>query len=510
MEKDTNLSENDLIEARFKHLNDLKQAGYNPFASTSHRSMTSADARELWDVNANEWSEEPGIPSKKSASIILAGRIVALRGHGGATFADIQDGFGKMQLLAQESQLKEKYGAWELFDLGDFIEVTGRLFLTKRGELTLHVDSFDFLTKSLRPLPDKWSGLEDTEKRYRERYADLIANPEVKAIFLTRSKIVSTIRQYLESNDFMEVETPILQQIAGGATAKPFITHYNAYDSEVFLRIAPELYHKRLIVGGFERVYEFAKCFRNEGVDHSHNPEFTNLEFYVAYFDYQKLMDFTEEMLRVVVKAVYGKTSFKYGEYNIDFGPKIPRISFRDLVLEHSGVDIYKEDEASLKSKLKDMKIDFPPSAGFGKLCDYLYKAKARSKIIQPIFMIDHPVELSPLAKSKDQKTVQRFQLVVASDYELCNAFSELNDPVDQKERFENQVKLKEKGDDEAQPYDADFIRALEYGMPPTAGFGMGIDRLTALLTDSNTLREVILFPYMREISQNAKSTLLR
>jgi lysyl-tRNA synthetase class 2 len=249
MEKDTKLSENDLIEARFKHLNDLKKAGYNPFASVSHRSMTSADARELWDANANEWAEEPGLPSKKSASIIIAGRIVALRAHGGATFADIQDGFGKMQLLAQESQLKEKYNAWELFDLGDFIEVTGRLFLTKRGELTLHVDSFEFLTKSLRPLPDKWSGLEDTEKRYRERYADLIANPEVKEIFRTRTRIVATIRQFLEQNDFMEVETPILQQIAGGATAKPFVTHYNAYDSEVFMRIAPELYHKRLIVG---------------------------------------------------------------------------------------------------------------------------------------------------------------------------------------------------------------------------------------------------------------------
>ena len=505
MNNEKELTENDLIEARYHHLEELRKFGIDPFTANSNRNATTAEARELWEKNADVWSVISGSPSEKADQIILAGRLVALRSHGGATFADLEDGYDKIQLLAQESNLKEKYRVWSNFDLGDFIEATGRLFLTKRGELTLHVDNYKFLTKSLRPLPDKWSGLEDVEKRYRERYADLIANPEVKDIFKTRSKIVSVIRRFLEDNNFMEVETPILQQIAGGATAKPFITHYNAYDSDVFLRIAPELYHKRLIVGGLERVYEFAKCFRNEGVDHSHNPEFTNLEFYVAYFDYQKLMDLTEDLLRMVVKAMHGKTSFRYGEHTIDFGPKIPRISFRDLVKEHTGIDIYKEDEASLRKHLKEMKVDFPPSAGFGKLCDYLYKANVRSKIIQPIFMIDHPLELSPLAKKKDDKTVQRFQLIVASEFELCNAFSELNDPQDQKNRFEDQVKLKEAGDDEAQPYDADYIRALEYGMPPTAGFGMGIDRLTALLTNSNTLREVILFPYMREINAKCK-----
>lgn len=493
-----NSVENDLIEARYQHLKELTKAGIDAFASISNRTSTTSDARSLWVEHSDVWAENPGSPSEHSKSITVAGRIVALRGHGGATFVDIEDGFGKLQFLAQESQLKDRYHLWGYFDLGDFIEATGRLFITKRGELTLHVENFNFLTKSLRPLPDKWSGLEDTEKRYRERYADLIANPEVRGIFKVRTKLISTIRHFLEINSFMEVETPILQQIAGGATAKPFVTYYNAYDSDVFLRIAPELYHKRLIVGGFERVYEFAKCFRNEGVDHSHNPEFTNLEFYVAYFDYLKLMDFTEELLRLVVKSIHGKTAFKFGEHLIDFGPKIPRITFRDLVLNHAGVDIEKEDETSLGKILKEMKIDHPAGSGFGKMCDYLYKSKVRPKLIQPVFMIDHPLELSPLAKKKNDKTVQRFQLIVAGEIELCNAFSELNDPVDQKQRFMDQVKLKEKGDDEAQPYDADYIRALEYGMPPTAGFGMGIDRLTALLTNSNTLREVILFPYMR------------
>lgn len=496
--------ENDLIKARVVHLVEIKKAGINPYPAISERSHTSDDARALWQTHSDKWSVMPGVAVSDAEIITVAGRITALRAHGGATFADIEDGYGKLQLLASESQLKKEYEQWSLYDLGDFVQASGRLFLTKRGELTLYVDEFKLLTKSLRPMPDKWSGLEDTEKRYRERYADLIANKETREIFKTRSKIVSTIRRVLEAAEFMEVETPILQQLAGGATAKPFVTHYNAYDAEVFLRVAPELYHKRLVVGGFERVYEFAKCFRNEGVDHSHNPEFTNLEFYAAYFDYNKLMDFVEDLLRLVVKEVHGKTVFRYGEHDIDFGPKLPRISFRDLVLEHAGVDIYKEDEASLRKILQEMRIDHPKSAGFGKLCDYLYKAKVRAKIIQPIFMIDHPVELSPLAKSKDAKTVQRFQLLVASEYELCNAFSELNDPVDQRERFEGQMKLKKNGDDEAQPYDEDFVRALEYGLPPTAGFGMGIDRLTALLTNSNTLREVILFPYMRE--NNAKS----
>lgn len=492
------LAENDLIKARFAHLRELQEQNVDPYPALADRTHTTDGCRNLWDKHSKEWGETLGSPSPKSEEVAVAGRIIALRSHGGATFADIEDASGKLQLLAQASSLDDKYSLWSLFDLGDFIQASGRLFLTKREELTLHVENFTLLTKSLRPLPDKWSGLGDTEKRYRERYADIIANKEVRDLFRTRSRVVKFIRQYLETADFMEVETPILQPIAGGATARPFITHYHAYDTDVFLRIAPELYHKRLIVGGFERVYEFARCFRNEGVDHSHNPEFTNLEFYAAYWDYEKLMDFAEEMMRRLVKEISDSYLMSYNDSTIDFKPAFERLDYALAVKKYSGVDIYEENEDSLRQKLHELKVDFPPTSGYGKLCDYLFKAKVKAELIQPTFIINHPLELSPLAKKKDERSVQRFQLYVAGEFELCNAFSELNDPVDQRERFLAQAELKKKGDEEAQAYDDDFVRALEYGMPPTAGFGMGIDRLTALLTGSHTLREVILFPYMK------------
>ncbi len=491
-------NENDLIKARFDHMQALQKLGVNTFVAHVERTHTSAAARELWQKHQSEWGATPGAPSDQAEKITCVGRIVALRTHGGATFADIEDGYGKLQILAQESVLGEKYAQWALFDLGDFIQITGRLFLTKRSELTLHVDDFVFLSKSLRPLPDKWHGLEDKEKRFRERYADLIANPEVREKFRVRSAIVKQIRHDLEVADFMEVETPILQQIAGGATAKPFITHYNAYDTEVFLRIAPELYHKRLVVGGFERVYEFARCFRNEGVDHSHNPEFTDLEFYAAYWDYHQMMDFTEKLLRNAVKAACGELTCIYKEATVDLSKPFERITYQEVVKKYSGIDVYAEDEDSLRQKLRELKVDSPANADFGKLCDYLFKAKVKEHLVQPTFVIDHPIELSPLAKKKDDKRVERFQLYVAGEFELCNAFSELNDPVDQEARFAAQAELKKRGDDEAQPFDADYIRALEYGLPPASGFGMGIDRLAAFLTNSSTLREIILFPYMR------------
>lgn len=495
--------ENDLIKARAEHLKSLIDLGVDPFASQSEKTHSIKQALDLWQKNQKAWGKDVGSPVEDADKLTLAGRVTALRGHGGATFVDIEDGVDKIQLLASQSALGKQYNLWELFDLGDFVEVSGRLFITKRGEVTLHLDHFKLLTKSLRPLPDKWSGLEDTEKRYRERYADLIANPEVRQIFRTRSAIVANLRAQLESNNFMEVETPILQSLAGGATAKPFITHYNAYDADVYLRIAPELYHKRLVVGGFERVYEFAKCFRNEGVDHSHNPEFTNLEFYVAYFDYQKLMAFSEEMIRKLVKEVMQSDTTQYKDHKINWARPFERITFRDAVKHHTSIDIWAETEDSLRAKLKSLKIDTPRSADFGRMCDLLLKHMVRPNIIQPTFIIDHPTVLSPLAKSKNDKEVQRFQLLVAGEFELCNAFSELNDPNVQRERFENQQKLREKGDEEAQSYDDDFVRALEYGMPPTAGFGMGIDRLCALLTNSNTLREVILFPFMKPKGKN-------
>jgi len=392
----------------------------------------------------------------------LAGRITALRGHGAIMFGDLVDESGKLQLLFKSDNLVEDFKLLELLDVGDFIQAAGKLFITKAGEYTLEVSSFKLLTKALRPLPEKWHGLTDLETRYRQRYVDLVVNPKVKDLFYKRSKIIASIRQFLVLNGFIEVDTPTLQPIAGGAVAKPFITHYNAYDRDVFMRIAPELYLKRLIVGGFEKVFEFARCFRNEGVDATHNPEFTNLEFYWAYTDYEKLMEFTEELMRNLVKEVFGRLDIEIAGEKVDFSKKFPRITFDEM----TGGD--NTDEA--------------------------FKAAVR-KTITPTFAIDHPIEISPLAKRKDEKTVERFQLILGG-LEVANAFSELNDPVDQKKRFEEQVERKEDG--EKHPYDEDFIKSLEYGMPPTAGWGMGIDRMVMLLTGSKTLREILLFPFMK------------
>ncbi len=392
----------------------------------------------------------------------LAGRLTGMRGHGAIIFADLVDESGKLQLLFKSDALGDDFKLIDLLDVGDFIQVAGKLFITKAGETTLEASSFKLLTKSLRPLPEKWHGLTDTETRYRARYVDLIVNPKVKELFYKRSKIIAALRNFLVKNDFLEVDTPTLQPIAGGAVAKPFKTHYNAYNRDVFLRIAPELYLKRLIVGGFEKVFEFARCFRNEGVDATHNPEFTNLEFYWAYTDYEKLMEFTEELMKNLVKEVFGKTEIEIGGKLVDFSKKFPRITF---------------------DKLTD-----------GKNSDEAFKNAVRN-ITEPTFVIDHPIEISPLAKKKDASTVERFQLIL-SGLEVVNAFSELNDPVDQKMRFEEQTERKEDG--EKHPYDEDFIKALEYGMPPTAGWGMGIDRMVMLLCGAKTLREILLFPYMK------------
>lgn len=396
----------------------------------------------------------------------LAGRITAMRGHGAIIFADLVDESGKLQLLFKSDNLVADFKILELLDVGDFIQVAGKLFITKAGEYTLEVTSFKLLTKALRPLPEKWHGLTDLETRYRQRYVDLIVNPKVKELFYKRSKIIATIRQFLVTNGFIEVDTPTLQPIAGGAMAKPFITHYNAYDRDVFLRIAPELYLKRLVVGGFEKVFEFARCFRNEGVDATHNPEFTNLEFYWAYTDYEKLMEFTEELMRNLVKEVFGRTDIEIAGEKVDFSKKFPRITFDEFT---NG----QNNEESFKAAVK--------------------------KTIQPTLVTNHPTDLLPLAKKneKNPKVVDSFQLIMGG-LELVKAFSELNDPIDQDERFKDQGERKEKGDEEAHDYDGDFIRALEYGMPPTAGWGMGIDRVVMLLTGSKTLREILLFPYMK------------
>ena len=444
-------TERDLIKAREDKREKLEAAGLEIYPAKSDRNYT---VKKVLD------SHKEFIAGNENLK--LAGRIISLRGHGAIIFADLVDESGKIQLFFKKDNLGDDFKIIELLDIGDFVGATGKLFITKAGEITLEVSEFKLLTKSMRPLPEKWHGLSDIETRYRQRYVDLIVNPEVKELFYKRSKIIQTLRNFLINNGFLEVETPTLQPIAGGAVAKPFITHYNAYDRDVYLRIAPELYLKRLIVGGFEKVFEFARCFRNEGVDATHNPEFTNLEFYWAYTDYEKLMEFTEDLMRNLVKEVFGRLDIEIAGEKIDFGEKFPRITF---------------------DKMTD-----------GKNTDEAFKVAVR-KTIHPTFVIDHPVDISPLAKRKDVSTVERFQLILGG-LEVVNAFSELNDTVDQKKRFEEQVERKEDG--EKHPYDEDFIKALEYGMPPTAGWGMGVDRMVMLLTGSKTLREILFFPFMK------------
>lgn len=446
-------TEEDLIKSRKDKRAKLEEFGVDCYPAKSERNYTVEKvlaAKEEFIAGGEE--------------LHLVGRITAMRGHGAIIFADLVDESGKLQLLFKSDSLGDDFKLLEFLDVGDFVQVTGKLFITKAGETTLEVVKFKLLTKTLRPLPEKWHGLTDTETRYRQRYVDLIVNPKVKELFYKRSKIIATLRQFLVENGFLEVDTPTLQPIAGGAVAKPFKTHYNAYNRDVFLRIAPELYLKRLIIGGFEKVFEFARCFRNEGVDATHNPEFTNLEFYWAYTDYEKLMEFTEELMKNLVKEVFGKTDIEIQGKMVKFDKEFSRLTFDELT--------------------------------GGKNTDEAFKNAVRN-IVEPTFVIDHPVEISPLAKKKDAKTVERFQLILGG-LEVVNAFSELNDPIDQSQRFKDQGSKKEKGDEEAHEYDADFIKALEYGMPPTAGWGMGIDRMVMLLTGSKTLREILLFPYMR------------
>jgi lysyl-tRNA synthetase class 2 len=477
---------------RVEKLNALIAEGVDPYPSKSERDMPiSAVIRDF------------GRFADTKEKLRLVGRIRAIRGHGGACFVDLDDG-EKIQLHMKTDVLGAS--AFELFgkcvDRGDFLQAQGTAFLTKRGEKSLEVSSWTLLAKSLAPLPDKWHGLSDVEIRYRKRYLDLVANPEVRGIFRKRSVIVNTIRTFFIERGFMEVETPILQPLAGGATARPFITHHNALDTDLYLRVAPELYLKRLVVGGYERVFEIARCFRNEGIDHAHNPEFTQIEFYQAYADYHDLMALTEELLpRIVGNVNGGALAVTYGGKTVDFAPPYPRVTFRNALIEYGGIDIELfPDRASLAKEAERHGIKVETADDRGSIMDNLYKKFVRSRIVDPTFIIDHPVELSPLAKKKrsDGRYVERFQLVLGEGTELCNAFSELNDPIDQKQRFEEQERLRAGGDVEAQRMDTDFIEALEVGMPPTAGFGMGIDRLTALLVDSHNLKEVILFPTLR------------
>ena len=439
--------------------------------------------------------------SKQKKEIILTGRIRSQRGHGGATFLDIEDGSGKIQAFLKRDGLGEKGYDFFLanFDIGDFIEIRGVLFTTKAGEKTLEASDFKMLAKSLLPLPEKWHGLQDVEERFRKRYLDLIFNKDIKEKFVLRSKIIKELRSFMEKEGFLEVETPILQPIYGGTEAKPFKTHLNALSMDLYLRIAPELYLKRLIVGGFEKVFEMGRCFRNEGLDKSHNPDFAEMEFYRAYADHKDIMKLVEKMLASAVKNLFKGLKIKYEDKEIDFKTPFERVEYQTLIRNFTKIDIETINKESLFRKAQELGVKVEQKMTKFQIADAVYKKFCLPKIWQPTFIIHHPEGSMPLAKQTDDnpKKLGSIQLVIAG-LEIAKAYSELNDPLKQYENFKNQEKLFIEGVEDAQRMDQDYIEALEYGMPPTAGFGMGIDRLAALLTNSHSLREVILFPTMR------------
>jgi len=484
---------NELIEQRFRKLNDLRDLGIDPYNGRFYPESTAAGLLENYQFASKENLESTNI----NASI--AGRIIAMRDFGKACFAHVQDATGKIQIYLKKDMLNEKYSLIKKLDIGDIIGVKGRLFRTKTDELSIEVNDFVFLSKALRPLPEKWHGLRDIELRYRQRYVDIIVNPSVKEVFAKRSVIIKSIRDFLESHGFIEVETPMMHLIPGGAVAKPFKTHHIALGIDLYLRIAPELYLKRLLVGGYERVFELNKNFRNEGISTKHNPEFTMLEFYVAYEDYNFLMSFTEDLFSYVANKALGTLKIPYSDAVIDLTPPWPRIPMLDI-MKQKGVpdDVILYPENAIKWAMS-RKIDIDSGASHAKVLDEIFKEIVEPELVQPVFITDYPVELSPLAKRKrdNPDIVERFELFIASR-EIANAFSELTDPVDQKERFLKQVEAKNKGDEDAHWMDEDFVRALEYGMPPAAGEGIGIDRLVMLLTNSLSIRDVILFPQLK------------
>ena len=486
----------------------LIKMGIEPYPAESFRVNVSAqDIHKHYNVKKIDYKD-----------ISIAGRILGFRIMGSVSFAEIQDATGRIQIYITRDEIcpgdnKDMYNVVfkKMLDIGDLIGITGYVFTTQTGEISIHVTSFKLLSKSLHPLPIvketedeqgnkiQHDAFSDPEQRYRQRYVDLIVNPDVRDVFIKRTKIVSTMREFFNNKGYLEVETPILQSIPGGAAARPFKTHHNALDIPLYLRIANELYLKRLIVGGFDGVYEFAKDFRNEGMDRTHNPEFTVMEIYVAYKDYNWMMDFTEEMLEKVAIALHGDTKVTVDGKQIDFARPFKRISMFDAIKEHTGIDITGMDETQLRDVCKKLNIDVADNVGKGKLIDEIFGEKCEGNYIQPTFIIDYPVETSPLTKKHREKAglVERFELMV-NGKEIANAYSELNDPIDQRERFEDQVKLMERGDDEAMYIDHDFLRALEYGMPPTAGMGIGIDRLTMIMTNQHSIQDVLFFPQMR------------
>lgn len=473
----------------------LRSAGIEPFPYGYHRTHTTQQALEI--VNQNKDNLQNG-----DFRVNVAGRIMSKRGMGKTAFMDLRDGSGKIQLFFRINNLgEEKYNSLKQVDIGDIIGAKGKLFLTRTGEPTVEVDDYTLLAKAIQPLPEKWHGLVDVEKRYRQRYLDLISNPDVKNTFTTRSKIISQVREYLNGCDFLEVETPVLQPEAGGASARPFITHHNALDRDFYLRIALELHLKRLIIGGFDKVYEIGRIFRNEGIDFKHNPEFTMLESYEAYADYRDVMNMLENMISTVCQKVLGTLKVEYNGQVIDFTPPWKRMELRQAVIEYAGLDYDQfPDTESLKAEMLRRGMQFDTNKGRGKLIDELISTYIDPNMIQPTILYDYPIELSPLAKKKPGKenVVERFEAYIGG-MEIANAFTELNDPLDQRQRFMNQMEERAAGDQEAQSMDEDFVLAMEHGMPPTGGLGVGIDRLVMLLTNQQSIREVILFPALRE-----------
>lgn len=500
MEENTGMSQkpqqsntSDVIQVRYDKLDALKESGRDPFAiTTSDRDILTQTIKENFD----EYEDK---------DVCVAGRILSKRGKGKVSFLDLHDRTGKIQIFAKFDDIgEEEYGFLKKWDIGDIVEVKGFVFKTQMGEISIHAKQVKLLSKSLKPLPEKYHGLTNTDLRYRQRYVDLIMNPEVKDTFVKRSKIISSIRRYLDNQGFMEVETPMLVSNAGGATARPFTTHFNALDEDLKLRISLELYLKRLIVGGLERVYEIGRVFRNEGVDTRHNPEFTLMELYQAYTDYNGMMDLTENLYRHVAQEVLGTTVITYNGIEMDLGKPFERITMVDAVKKYSGVDfdeITSDEEA--KAIAKEKGIEFENRHKKGDILNLFFEEYAEEHMIQPTFVMDHPIEISPLTKKKPDKEgyVERFEFFM-NGWEMANAYSELNDPIDQRERFKTQEELLAQGDEEANTTDEDFLNALEIGMPPTGGIGFGIDRMCMLLTDSAAIRDVLLFPTMKSLDK--------
>lgn len=495
-EKNQNVQEQDLnqlLKVRREKLANLVEAGKNPFEITKY------------DVTAHSMDIKNNYEEMKGQEVTIAGRVMSKRVMGKASFCNVQDLQGNIQsYVARDSIGEESYALFKKYDVGDIVGIKGEVFETKTGEISIHASEVTLLSKSLQILPEKWHGLTNTDIRYRQRYTDLIMNEDVKKTFIMRSKIISSIRRFLDDRDFMEVETPMLVSNAGGAAARPFETHYNALDEDVKLRISLELYLKRLIVGGLERVYEIGRVFRNEGLDTRHNPEFTLMELYQAYTDYNGMMDLTEDMFRHVAQEVCGTTKITYGDVEIDMGKPFERITMVDAVKKYAGVDFDAVPDTEAAKKLADEKgVHYEERHKKGDILNLFFEEFVEEKLVQPTFVMDHPIEISPLTKKKPDKPgyVERFELFITCR-EMCNAYSELNDPIDQRERFAAQEEAFAAGDEEANHTDEDFLNALEIGMPPTGGIGYGIDRLVMLLTNQPAIRDVLLFPTMKSLDK--------